>query len=50
MLELHSFFMLYGRTAVFRVEVWKDDGTGRVAMYEQAVTIVAGDPPDLNIV
>nr|KAG5695089.1 hypothetical protein BaRGS_015065 [Batillaria attramentaria] len=45
-LEVNSFFLEYLSTNVFVVEVRKDE---RVSVYEQAVTIVAGDPPELNI-
>ncbi|XP_076456106.1 polycystin-1-like protein 2 [Babylonia areolata] len=48
-LELDSYLMEFGSTNVFSVEVAKSDGTGRTAVYEQAVTIVPGDPPDLTI-
>lgn len=48
-LELDSFVMLYQSQNIFTVEVIKDDGSGRSAKYVQAVTIVAGDPPELNI-
>jgi hypothetical protein len=41
-----SLFLDYGSTNVFRVEVSK--GT-RVAAYDQAVTVVAGDPPKLEM-
>ena len=48
-LNLHSFFMEYDSTNIFTVEVTKEDGYGRLAVYEQEITIVPGDPQQLHI-
>lgn len=45
-LWVDSFFLMYQSVNVFTVWVKKGD---RLAVYEQAVTVVEGDPPDLKI-
>ena len=48
-LNLHSFFLEYGSTNVFTVHVTKEDGYDRLAVFDQAVRVVDGVPPELNV-